>query len=511
MSVVLPIISEFDNRGIQKARQEFSQLETVGQKSAYAIKKAAIPAAAALGAIGVALFDATKGAMEDEAAQQKLALQLKRSTGATDAQVKSVEGFVSAMGKTRAVADDEVRPALAQLVRATNDVTRAQKLFQTAQDISAATGKDLSSVVAALSKAEQGQFTALKKLGIPMGENTNALIEMQKQSKVVTKAQLAFNQALESGDKKAVAKATEKLAVAQERLNAVTINGADYMTDLNKVFGGAGVAAANSSAGGFKKLKIAMDETKESVGAALLPAVQAVLPILTKLGMWAQEHPKVFVAIAAAIAGIAASIMAVNLAMAINPFSLIVIGIGALVAGLVAAYNHFEGFKKVVDTVFGAIKWWVVNVTIPYFNMLWDIVKKVFDGISWWVTHVTIPAFELLASTVKTIFNGIADVWNNTVGKLSFKVPSWIPGLGGKGWDIPDIPKLADGGIVTRPTLALIGEAGAEAVVPLNKANNMGMGTVVNINVNGGDPQQVVNALRRYMQTNGSVPIRVAG
>jgi ElaB/YqjD/DUF883 family membrane-anchored ribosome-binding protein len=70
------------------------------------------------------------------------------------------------------------------------------------------------------------------------------------------------------------------------------------------------------------------------------------------------------------------------------------------------------------------------------------------------------------------------------------------------------IPALADGGIVTGPTLALIGEAGPEAVVPLDRAG--GMGTNVTINVNGGDPQAVVNALRRYMQVNGSVPIRVA-
>jgi len=67
---------------------------------------------------------------------------------------------------------------------------------------------------------------------------------------------------------------------------------------------------------------------------------------------------------------------------------------------------------------------------------------------------------------------------------------------------------MANGGIVTSPTLALIGEAGPEAVVPLDRAG--AMGNNVTINVNGGDPQQVVNALRRYMQLNGSVPIRTA-
>jgi hypothetical protein len=103
------------------------------------------------------------------------------------------------------------------------------------------------------------------------------------------------------------------------------------------------------------------------------------------------------------------------------------------------------------------------------------------------------------------IFNGIADLWNNTIGKLSFKVPSWVPGIGGKGFEVPNIPKLADGGIVTGPTLALIGEAGPEAVVPLDRAGGMGG---VTINVNGGDPVAVVDALRRYMNRYGNIPIR---
>jgi cyanate lyase len=70
------------------------------------------------------------------------------------------------------------------------------------------------------------------------------------------------------------------------------------------------------------------------------------------------------------------------------------------------------------------------------------------------------------------------------------------------------IPALAEGGIVRSPTLSLIGESGPEAVIPLNKMGQMGN---VTINVSGGDPQAVVDALRRYMYQNGTVPIRVSG
>jgi len=133
----------------------------------------------------------------------------------------------------------------------------------------------------------------------------------------------------------------------------------------------------------------------------------------------------------------------------------------------------------------------------------------VFGAIRWWITHITIPLFSTLLDTVKTVFNGIAAIWNNTVGKLAFKIPSWVPGIGGKGFEMPDIPMLAEGGIVTGPTLAMIGERGPEAVIPLDRAGGIG-GTNVTIHVNGGDPNAVVAALRTYMRQNGSVPIKIS-
>jgi hypothetical protein len=71
------------------------------------------------------------------------------------------------------------------------------------------------------------------------------------------------------------------------------------------------------------------------------------------------------------------------------------------------------------------------------------------------------------------------------------------------------IPALADGGIVTGPTLALIGEAGPEAVVPLDRMGSMGGGNVT-IHVNGGDPQAVVDALRKFYRQNGPIPVGVS-
>ena len=440
MAVFIPIISEFNSKGIDQAKKEFASLEGAGKKAQYAIKKAAVPAAAGLVAVGAALFDATKGAMEDAAAQDKLAGVLERVTGATDAQIKANEDWITVQGKVLGFTDDELRPVMGRLVKATGDVTKAQELAAQAMDISTASGKPLETVTAALEKAYGGNMTALQKLAPE------------------------YRDMIKDG------------ATFEE-----------VMALMAKTTGGAASDAANTAQGKFERLGIALSETKESIGAALLPAIEAVLPFLVKMGDWAAEHPEILLAIGIAIAPIAAAIVAVNIAMALNPFSLIAIGVVGLGALLVTAYKKFEPFKTVVDAVFGGIKFWIYNVTIP--------------------------AFEAMYTVAKTIFNGIATIWNNTFGKLAFNIPSWVPGLGGKGFNVPNIPMLAEGGIVTSPTLAMIGEGnGPEAVIPLNRMGEFGMGgnNGVTINVNGGDPNAVVNALRTYMRQNGSVPIKVS-
>lgn len=104
-----------------------------------------------------------------------------------------------------------------------------------------------------------------------------------------------------------------------------------------------------------------------------------------------------------------------------------------------------------------------------------------------------------IAGVFKAEFNGIARAWNATVGKISLHAPDWVPGMGGKGFDVPDIPYLAEGGIVTRPTLAVIGEAGPEAVVPLNKGGRMG--SPINITIQAGAFMGSDIEARKFAQT----------
>jgi hypothetical protein len=122
MAINIPIISEFDGKGVSKAIKQFKQLETTGEKAQFAIKKAAVPAAAALAGLAVALGDATRAAMEDQQEQAALALTLQNVTGAGADQTAQVEKQISAMSRASGVADTEYRKALEALVRGTKDV-----------------------------------------------------------------------------------------------------------------------------------------------------------------------------------------------------------------------------------------------------------------------------------------------------------------------------------------------------------------------------------------------------
>lgn len=477
-AISIPIISDFNPKGIDKAVREFKKLQTAGEKAQFAIGKASVPATAALGSLVGFGGDAVKAFMEDDKAAQLLATSLKNTTGATDAQVKAVEGFISKTSIAAAVSDDELRPAMDSLVRGTGDVTKAQELMGLALDISAGTGKDLGSVSDALSKAFNGNLGPLKKLDPALA----GLIE-----------------------------------------NGATTD--EVFAAMGKTFEGAASTSANTASGKMKSFGIQMGEFKESVGAAVAPIIEKLLPAFQTLGDWISNHVGLVVGIGLAIGGIAAAVVLTNAAITVwnaltaitaavnavcaTSFSALWVATGAIVilaviAALIALQVKFDIFGKAID----GIKW--------YFITMWGVAKSVFGWIVDQVSSTVSMVGRIFGTIVdaitgpfKAAFNGIARLWNNTIGKFGFTVPSWVPGIGGKGFEMPDIPLLADGGIVTSPTLAMIGEGrGPEAVIPLSKLGNMGMGgNTITVNVNGGDPNSIVRALQQYVRQVGPVPV----
>ena len=486
MAISLPIVSEWNPAGLNRAIADFKRLETNGEKAAFAIKKAALPAAAALGGLAVAGFSAVKAFAEDDAAAEKLATTITNVTGATDKQIASVEDFISKTSIAAAVSDDELRPALDSLVRGTGDVAQAQDLLGLALDISAGTGKDLGLVSDALSKAYNGNFAALKKL--------------------------------------------------DPALAGLIAEGADADTVFGRLAGtfqGQASKQANTTAGKFKGMSIALEETKEAIGAALLPIVEKLLPKLQQMGQFVQKNTGLIVTIGLVIGTLAAGILALNAGLTIyntvqavtaalntaltTSFSALWVATGAviilgIVAALIALQAKFDIFGKTIDFLKAAFRvWW------EYVKIVFDNIKSIagtafgFIGnvVSVWYTGVR-KYIDAIYGAFKTVFNAVASVWNNTIGKLSFKVPGWVPGIGGKGFDVPDIPMLAEGGIVTGPTLAMIGERGPEAVIPLDRGGMMG-GNTINITVTSADPNAVVAALQQYVRLNNRLPANAIG
>ena len=535
MAINLPIISEWNPAGINKAINDFKKLETTGQKASFAIKKAAVPAGLALAALGAVAFDAVKAFAEDDAAAQKLATTLGNVTGATDAQVQSVEDFITKTSLAAAIADDELRPALDSLVRGTGDVTKAQDLLGLALNISAGTGKDLGAVSDALSKAFNGTLGPLKKLDPALA----ALIEDGA--------------------------TTEEVFAA-----------------LGETFAGQASTAANTTQGKMKNLGIQMGELKESIGEAVMPLAEKLIPALQKFSTWAANNKGLIVTLGIVIGGIATAVIATNAALAVYnavqaltavlnggltasnaalatstgavtvattaataSFSALWVATGAVViiaiiAALVALQVKFDIFGKAVDGIkyafdklWGAIKFvfdWAKNnwplllaiitgpfglailAVVTFKDQIMNMFSLIYNGIKATMGFIA----DVITAPFKAAFRAVAGLWNNTVGALSFTVPSWVPGIGGKGFNVPDIPMLAQGGIVTGPTLAMIAEGNEpEAVIPLSKLGSMGFGggqgNTITINVNGGDPRAVVDSLRKYMQTHGAVPIRIGG
>ena len=415
--ITIPLITEFKDVGIKQALKEFKKLETAGQKAQFVIKKAAVPAAAALAGVAAVIGSAVQAAIEDQAAQASLARQIRASTKATDKQIASVEDYIKSLGQSVAVSDDEARPALQALVVATKDVAKAQDLLNTAIDISAATGKDLATVSDALAKAYAGNMRGLQALSPEL------------------KAMIKDGASLE-----------------------------EVLATLETNFGGAGEAAANTAAGGMKKLGIAFNETKESIGMAFLPIFQKLLPVVQKFSAWAEKNPTLLAVVIGAMGLLAVSILAVNAAMMLNPAVAITAAVIALGVAVVLAYKKFEGFRNVIRTV--------VNGVLGYVEFM----------VNGWIkaVNIIIKAMNLIPGV------DIKEIGGVSFGRMGGE-PGAAPGVHDSGAGMTQAPALS--------------------------SNSQGMGgstgSTINVNVQGADPNAVVQALQRYVRTSGPVPVNI--
>ena len=236
-ALTLKLIADIDaftknlDKGAKDVDDFGDKLSKFGGVAAKAFAVAAAAAAAYAVKIGV---DGVKAAIEDEAAQAKLATTLKNATGATDAQIAATEKYLSTLAIQTAKSDGELRPALERLALSTNSVKEAQDLLEVSTRVSVNSGVELQTVANAIAKAQDGNTTSLAKLGIG--------------------------------------------------LSAAEVKGksfAEILAMINKIYPDLG-ANADTLAFKMEQMRIGFDEAKETIGFALLPIMENLIKFINE-------------------------------------------------------------------------------------------------------------------------------------------------------------------------------------------------------------------------------------
>lgn len=235
-ALTLKLLADVDNftKNLNKADKDVmsfgDKVSDFGKKAGLAFAAAGAAAVAYAGKLAI---DGVKSAIEDAAAQEKLALTLRNVTGATNAQIAATEDYITQTSLAFGITDDDLRPSLERLARATGDVTKAQKLQTVAIDVAAGSGKSLEAVTNAMARAAEGNTAALGKLGIGLSA---------AQLKTMSMDQI-----------------TAKLADTFENQAA---------------------AKADTFQGKLTRLQIAFDEGKETVGSYILTAITPMVEVI---------------------------------------------------------------------------------------------------------------------------------------------------------------------------------------------------------------------------------------
>lgn len=454
-----------------KLDQGSKEVEGFGGKLGDFSKKAGLAFAAAGAAAaayaGKLLVDGVKAAIEDEKAQTALATSLKNVTGATDTQIAAVESYITKTSLAVGVTDDELRPSLDRLTRATKDVTKAQDLQTLALDISAGSGKSLETVSNALAKAYEGNETALGKLGV---------------------------------------------GISAAELKTMSFD--DITKKLAGTFGGQATIQAETFSGKMDRLKIAFSEGKETVGSFVLDAitplvtlfVDKVIPAIQDLSTNIGEDLK-------PIFDDLSTFFTETLIPAFETWwgfltETVIPGIKATVTPII------QGLFSAFDKIKTAIKDNEDNLK-PLFDLFKNVATFVAEKLAPAFGTILGKALDVIGTTVATLITGFGKVVNvidSVIGAIKrlITLVAQNPLVQGISNVIDSVfgGGKASGGSVNAGTSYLVGEQGAELFVPKTNGTIIpnsdlgGSGTVnnYNINVSGAlDPIAVARAISNIL------------
>lgn len=235
------------------------------------------------------------------------------------------------------------------------------------------------------------------------------------------------------------------------------------------------------------------------ISGAITTLVEVALPPLMTGLTWVLDNANWLVPVLGSLVGIIGAIsagikiyngvmkiaravqLAWNLVMMANPIGLVIAAIALLVAAFVTLWKKCDGFRN-------------------FFIKMWEGIKKIGSSIAEFIGGI----FEKKIEMVKGIINGVIELINGAIGainKLKIDIPDWVPKYGGStfGVNIPKIPTLAEGGVVDRATLAMIGEAGKEAIVPLENNTQWIDQLADKLNAKGGN-KTTNNTINNYFE-----------
>jgi phage-related protein len=471
--------ADFDElkKGVKGAQNEVEGFsDKIGKFGKVAAAAFAAASVAAVAYAGKLLVDGVKSAIADAAAQEKLALTLKNVTGATDAQIKATESYITKTSLAYGITDDQLRPSLERLARATGDVEKAQKLQALALDISAGSGKSLEAVSNALGKATEGNTAALGKLGVGLSSAQLKTLSMDE--------------------------ITKKLADTFENQAS---------------------AKADTFQGKLDRLNVAFNEGKETVGSFVLDAltplvstfVNKVIPALssmsTSIGKDLEAPLNGIKSILTDFVIPAFKALYSYLFDYVVPFWASVFG--PALAGISSAFGKVSAAIKSNE-----------EDLAPLFTLFKSVAAFVRDTMGPAIGTILKVAFEVLGTAIAGVITGVSKVVG-FLGDMIDKVKEFInlvkanPVVSGISGLIDKVfgGFKASGGPVTAGTSYVVGERGPELFTP-NRSGSIipngamgGGGSVINLTVNGaidpeGTARAIINVLNNssYRGTLGS-------
>lgn len=316
----IPIVTEFNGKGIKKAIAEFKRLETTGQKAQFALKKAAIPAAAALTAIAGAAVKSLKAGEAVATANARI-LQVNKSMGLFGSETEAVTDRLIKLAEATALSTGmdnlSIKATQAKLLT-------FGKLAKTADRAGGAFDR---ATMAAIDMAAAG-FGSAETNAVQLGKALNDPI---KGINSLTRSGITFT-----------AKEKEKIKTLIET-NKVLEAQDLVLQAIEKQVGGTAIATANDT----DKMREAFNQFQQALGLSLMPILEEVTPKLLGMAQWAKDNPETFTKIAGAIGLIAGATIAVNLAMAANPYVLAAAGVIGLAVAFERLFTALDNISKV--------------------------------------------------------------------------------------------------------------------------------------------------------------------